>query len=142
MNSVCIEDVLVDKNDDVILKIKPNSSNEVIYVAVDRDEGVYISELLLHIDRDNKYTNIYDLYLNSIHERNLEIYNISVVITETENYANISLIGDNGEIYENDNINVGTAIILGLKTEKPISLREHKSKDINICELKPTDFKL
>jgi len=96
MNSVCIEDVLVDKNDDVILKIKPNSSNEVIYVAVDRDEGVYISELLLHIDRDNKYTNIYDLYLNSIHERNLEIYNISVVITETENYANISLIGDNG----------------------------------------------
>jgi len=142
MNSVCIEDVLVDKNDDVILKIKPNSSDEVIYVVVDRDEGVYISELLLHIDRDNKYTNIYDLYIDSIHKRNLEIHNISVVITDTENYANISLIGDNGKIYEDDNINVGTAVILGLKTEKPISLREHKSNDINICELKPIDFKL
>lgn len=140
MDSVCIKDIFVDSNEEVKVKIDINNSGYYVYIDVDRDEGAYISELFLDVDMSDKYSDIYDLYIDSINKRNLNIHSILLTITEVECYANIIFEKYNEKICDDTNISIGVGIIIGLKSKKPIFMNTNKSEAINMNILNPKDF--
>lgn len=132
MIPIDVEDVLTDNSEDVLLKIKIHTedSSHYISIPIDKYKGMYIADIIVGIDKGNIIFDIYELYLDTMIEKIVRI-----VINDKTETAEIVLTNNSYIITD-----IGTAIILGLKSNIPIFINYCKKEQVKIEDLKPTDF--